>query len=224
MRLIINSLTSVILLGASAAMTAQDGGVLKCYVSFGQNIAQNHAATMTGTPYGGPGAFQAEFGVEFLHPQSTLLVRPNVGYTRILSKDPDQILRTEISPVDPLYPPISTMPNATAPRRLYDLFGIYTGFDLVWNVSKSLPLTATFGPSFHWWSVERAGVLLPNRPQGDRSAKLGVRFGVEYTINETFRTALAYTMTEWRSYSGTYIEGFNPSTPCYFTLKGVYKF
>jgi len=213
MRKIMNSLASVVLLAAPAVLRAQSDDVLKCYVSFGQNVAHNHAATLTGTPYGGPGSFHAEFGVEFLHPQSTLLVRPNAGYTRILSKEP------RVWEVDGYYGPEFVQ------EVIYDLLGVYTGFDLVWTVSKRLPITATAGPSFHWWSVERAGVPLSQRAQGTREVKIGVRLGVDYAINQTFRVGLAYTMTEWRSRASLgYREGFNPSTPCYFTVKGSYSF
>jgi len=218
MRIITTALASAALLMSTAALNAQDQSTLKCYLSFGQNIAHNHSASMTGTPYGGPGSFQAEFGVEFLHPQSTLLVRPNAGYTRILSKEP-KIFETD---------------TAIIMQDLYDVLGVYAGFDLVYNISKVLPLTFTIGPSFHWWSVEKQGVIPARRSQGTRDVRLGVRGGVGYKFNEVWRVDLAYTMTEWRSVAGARnnttgnppgrVEGLNPSQPSYFTLKGTYTF
>jgi len=211
MRIITTALSSVLVMVSGTALSAQDPNVLKCYVSFGQNIAQNHSASLTGTPYGGPGSFQAEFGVEFLHPQSTLLVRPNVGYTRILSKEP-KVFETD---------------SAIVRQRVFDVLGVYFGFDLVYNISKRLPLTFTIGPSFHTWSVEEQGVIVARRNQGTRDLRLGVRGGVGYAINDVWRVDLAYTMTEWRSISGSNpgrIEGLNPSQPCYFTVKGTYTF
>jgi len=204
--------------GASALHGAQDAGGTqhKYYLSFGQNIAQNHAATLTGTPYGGPGSYQAEFGLELLHEQSTLLFRPNVGYTRILSKDPK------------FYEETGTY------QRVYDLLGVFVGFDLVYNVSKRLPLTLTAGPSFHSWSVERQKVVITQRNQGERALKLGWRLGLGYKINDVCRVDFTYTMTEWRSDTrgianggpdpNGYQEGFNPSLPSYYTLKATYSF
>jgi hypothetical protein len=166
---------------------------------------------MTGSPWGGLGAYQAEFGVEFLYKQSTLLVRPNLGYTRLLSKTPED------------------------GQVLYDLLGIYGGLDLVYNVSKRLPLTAVAGPSFHSWRVERR-ITGPqgsqgNPAQGETSLRLGFRMGLGYKFSEAYRVEFVYTMTEWRSNNKTvanggpgFVEGFNPSFPSYYTLKATYTF
>jgi hypothetical protein len=199
-------LASALLLASWTALTAQDDGgdSMKTYVSFGQNIAYNHASTLTGSPYGGPGAYQAELGIEFLHTDSTLLIRPNVGYTRLLSKTPKELENGQM-------------------QSLYDVLGIYVGFDLVYNVSKRLPLTVTTGPSFHSWSVERVtGLGDPN--QGERSLRLGWRMGIGYKFNDAYRVDFGYTMTEWRARRDAYVEGLNPSLPSYFTLKGTYTF
>jgi hypothetical protein len=183
---------------------------------------------MTKSPWGGPGSFQAELGVEFLHTQSTLLVRPNAGYTRILSKEPKEG-QTSFTPGSGVAP-------------ICDLLGVYIGFDLVYNVSKRLPLTVTAGPSFHSWSVERKGIIgFPN--QGERSLKMGWRASLGYKFDEKYRVDFGYTMTEWRSnnlpirpdgnlsssqresdYGPGRVYGFNPSLPSYFTLKATYTF
>jgi hypothetical protein len=230
MRKLMHSLASVILLATPATLKAQGGGEnpFNCYISFGQNIALNHSLSATGSPWSGPGSYQAEFGIEFLHTQSTLIFRPNAGYTRMLSKAPDVIYYSDTG--IPTY------------ESLYDMLGVYVGFDLVWNASKRLPITFTIGPSFHAWSVERQAVPIAERNMGQRSLKLGVRMGFGYEITKKYRVDLTYTMTEWRSdsrglrpanppntsrpsdYGPGYIEGLNPSTPSYFTVKGTYTF
>jgi hypothetical protein len=189
------------ILMAPAALMAQDAAddPFKVYVSFGQNIAHNHSLSLTGSPWGGPGSFHSELGIEFYHKASTLLVRPNAGYTRILSKTPEE------------------------GQKLYDLLGVYVGFDLVYNVSKKLPLTLTTGPSFHSWSVELVNSL-SNPLQGERKLKFGWRTGLGYKFNDAFRADFTFTMTEWRSMRAAYVEGFNPSLPSYFTIKGTYTF
>ncbi|MDR0498858.1 MAG: hypothetical protein LBH03_03855 [Holophagales bacterium] len=204
MNKILQNLSCAVLLVSPMALMAQDEGEdFKMYVSFGQNVACNHALSLTGSPWGGPGAFHSELGIEFLHKQSTLLVRPNGGYTRMLSKKPEE-----------------------GQGPLYDLLGVYIGFDLVYNISKRLPLTATMGPSFHSWSVERTnpppGYGNPN--QFERRMKVGWRMGLGYNIDDRFRVDFTYTMTEWRRTNSAFIEGLNPCLPSYFTLKGTYTF
>ncbi|MDR2561381.1 MAG: hypothetical protein LBC63_06405 [Holophagales bacterium] len=212
------ALTPVLLLASSAILMAQsEDDSLKAYVSFGQNIAQNHSLSLTGVPWGGPGCYHAEFGMEFYHKRSTLLMRPNVGYTRLLSK-PGEPERDELGAI------VKPLPN------LYDLLGVFIGFDLVYNVSKKMPLTVTAGPSFHSWTVEQTTNVPPGygdvRQQGEKRMKLGWRMGVGYGFkDDMFRVDFTYTMTEWRSSSRLpYKEGFNPSLPSYFTLKGTYTF
>jgi hypothetical protein len=233
MKILTRSLASVILLASSSALSAQDsdGNPFKVYVSFGQNIAYNHSLAMTKSPWGGPGAYQAELGIEFLHTQSTLLVRPNAGYTRILSKKPKEGQA------------VFTPGSGEAP--ICDLLAVYIGFDLVYNVSKRLPLTVTAGPSFHSWGVERTGTNLPsvNNQEGGRALKMGWRMSLGYKFNEKYRVDFGYTMTEWRNdsrpirpagelaanqreddYGPGRIYGFNPSLPSYFTMKATYTF
>jgi len=222
MNKIAKPLVSALLLVSSAMLMAQDRADegLKAYVSFGQNIANNHSLSLTGIPWGGPGCYHAEFGLEFYHPATTLIVRPNAGYTRLLSK-PGEPERDEWGMV------VKPLPN------LYDLLGVFIGFDLVYNVSKTLPITVTAGPSFHMWTVELT-TNIPNgygdmRQQGERSRlKLGWRMGLGYDFkikDWPLRVDFTYTMTEWRSNSRLpYIEGFNPSLPSYSTLKATYTF
>jgi len=218
--LIADALAATAVLSSSTTLASQDAsGPLKAYVSFGQNIAHNHSLSMTGKPWGGPGCYHAEFGIEFFHEASTLLVRPNAGYTRLLS-DPGEPERDEFGGV------VRPLPN------LYDVMGVFIGFDLVYNVSKRLPVTVTAGPSVHSWTVE----LTTNVPvgygdlrqQGERRLKLGWRTGVGYgfkVMGRPLRADFTYTMTEWRSRSGMdYTEGFNPSLPAYFTIKASYTF
>ena len=219
-RIITNAIAPALLLASSAALVAQaqDEG-LKAYLSFGQNVAHNHALSMTGVPWGGPGCYLAEFGLQFYHPVSTLLWRPNVGYTRLLSK-PGEPGRDEWGQE------VKPLPN------LFDVMGVFVGFDLVYNVSKKLPLTVTAGPSFHAWTVEKTTNVPMSygdpRQQGERSLKLGWRIaaGYEFKIKDLpLRVDFGYTLTEWRSRSTmAYIEGFNPSRPSYWTLKASYTF
>lgn len=220
MHKIVKTYAPALLLASSAALAAQDSGdPLKAYVSFGQNIAQNHSLTLAGKPWGGVGSYHSELGIEFYHKQSTLLMRINAGYTRMLS-DPDDPERNEVGVV------------VVPARTVYDLLGVFIGFDLVYNVSKKLPLTVTAGPSFHSWTVEQSNNVQPGlgdmRQQGEKRFKLGWRMGLGYDFqfrDEKFRVDFTYTMTEWRSTSRLpYREGFNPSLPSYFTLKGTYTF
>jgi hypothetical protein len=221
---------TAVLLATSLSLAAQEGEPMKSYVSLGQNIAQNHSLTLAGKPWGGPGCYHAEFGLEFYHPATTLLVRPNVGYTRILS-DPAEPQRDKYGFI---------VIGGLAPT-VYDLLGVFIGFDLVYNVSKKLPITVTAGPSFHSWSVEQSnnvGRFNPDNPnevspgpatmgmQGERALKLGWRTGIGYGFKEDkFRVDFTYTMTEWRSRNTeAYREAFNPSLPSYFTLKASYTF
>jgi hypothetical protein len=207
-----------ILLAYSMSLVAQtDGGPLKAYISFGQNVAQNHSLSMTGVPWGGVGCYHAEVGLEFLHTPSTLLVRPNAGYTRILSNpaDPERGEWGELLPIP----------------TVYDLLGVFIGFYLVYNVSKKLPITVTAGPSAHSWTVEQStnvpvGFGGDARQMGEKRLKLGWRTGIGYGFkDDKFRVDFTYTMTEWRSNSTLpRVEGFNPSLPSYFTLKASYTF
>jgi hypothetical protein len=223
MNRIAKALAPALLLVAPSALVAQaqDEGLL-AYVSFGQNIAYNHALTMTGSPWGGPGCYLAEFGLQFYHPVSTLLWRPNVGYTRLLSKNPD----------DPGIDSVTLLPKE--PPTLYDVMGMFVGFDLVYNMSKKLPLTLTAGPSFHAWTIEQTTNVpggyrdRDKRQQGERSLKLGWRIAAGYDFKVRgfpLRVDFGYTMTEWRSRDNVeYIEGLNPSYPSYLTLKVSHTF
>jgi hypothetical protein len=211
------TLAPAFLLASSTMLVAQvDGDPLKAYVSFGQNVAQNHSLSLAGKPWGGPGCYHAEFGIEFYHSASTLLIRPNAGYTRILSdpKDPGRDIDGA-----PLFA-----------KTVYDLLGVFVGFDLVYNVSKRVPLTVTTGPSAHSWTVEQTNNLVPNfgdyRQQGEKRLKLGWRTGIGYGFkDDKFRVDFTYTMTEWRKTDQLpYMEGLNPSLPSYFTLKASYTF
>jgi len=244
-------LSPALLLAASATLAAQEGEPMKAYISLGQNVAYGHSRTLAGKPWGGPGAYIAEFGLQFYHPATTLLVRPNAGYTRILS-DPNKPETDAAGRVTVLAPTV------------YDLLGVFVGFDLVYNVSKKLPLTMTAGPSFHSWSVEQSnnvgwvaydGYYGPTaqpgsaRLMGEKRLKLGWRVGVGYDfkmMDRPFRVDFTYTMTEWRSLAyktvvvqrninGTlvneaqrvaqpWVDGLNPSLPPYFSLKASYTF
>jgi len=217
---ITRTLAHALLLVPSTMVLAQaDDSSTKMYVSFGQNIAQNHSLTLAGKPWGGPGSYHAEMGLELYHAASTLTMRPNAGYTRILS-DPNEPERDEFGYV------------VTPAPTVYDLLGVFIGIDLVYNVSQKLPLTFTCGPSFHSWSVEQSNNM-PLGPstakrQGERNLKLGWRLGLGYDFevkDYPLRVDFTYTMTEWRSKASLgYIKGLNPSLPSYYTLKASYTF
>jgi len=192
--------TGALLVSAAPILRAQDPEpLLKPYVAFGYNLAHGHAHDMTQTTWGGIGAFAAEAGLQFKHPDVPLQIRPNLGYARILG--------------DPM-----------EGRKVYDLLGIYFGFDAVYTPFK-LPVTITVGPSFHAWSVELVNAFPLDPRQGSRSTKFGWRVGVGYDVMRDLRVDLTYTIAPWRS-SNTlpFVEGFNPSIPAYFTIKASYSF
>jgi len=195
----IQLLTGTLLVAAAPILHAQDSEpLLKPYVAFGYNLAQGHAHDMTQTTWGGIGAFSAEIGLQFQHPDAPLLIRPNLGYAKILG-----------DPIDG--------------KKTYDLFGIYFGFDAVYSPFK-LPVKISTGPAFHAWSVERVNFAGDPR-QGDRGTKLGWRFGVGYDVMRDLRVDLTYTLAPWRSTSKLpFTEGFNPGLPTYFTVKASYSF
>jgi len=203
----ITRLLTAAILASSVVMSADEGGsTFKPYAAFGFSFAQGHAHDLTQKTWGGLGAFAAEMGLQFNLPMApNLQVRPNFGLVKILGDEP-----TEDHP------------------KIYDLMGIYLGFDLVYAPVKSLPnLSVTTGPSFHTWNVDEVNAIGdPN--QGDKGMKFGWRLGLGYDINEKFRVTLDFTLTEWRSLhnsvSTTLVEGFNPSRPAYFTLKASYSF
>jgi hypothetical protein len=203
------ALLTAVLFASSAALVAQEEGreALKPYLAFGFAFAQGHAHDMTQKTWGGLGAYVAEFGLEFNLPTTTAKLRPNFGMARILSGQPTE-----------------TYPD------LYDLMGIYVGFDIVFEPFKQcLPgLTFSTGPSFHTWNVDKVNAF-GDPTQGYKGMKLGWRLGAGYRINEQFNVILDFTQTEWRTLkpnpnSTPHIEGFNPSRPAYFTLKGTYSF
>jgi hypothetical protein len=194
---VIQLLTGVLLL--APALRAQDNEkIVTPYVAFGYNLAQGHGHDLTQTTWGGIGAFSAEAGVQFQHPDVPLLIRPNLGYAKVLG--------------DPM-----------EGRKVYDLFGIYFGFDAVYR-PFALPVSISTGPSFHAWSVEEVSSSDDPR-QGDRSTKFGWRFGVGYDITRDLRVDLTYTIAPWRGTNTLpFVEGWNPSVPAYFTVKASYKF
>jgi opacity protein-like surface antigen len=193
-------LVAALLLGAAPALFAQGGGEgHKPYLSFGFNFAQGHGQDMTQKTWGGLGAFTGEVGIEFFNPYSGIVLRPNVGYAKILGEALD------------------TMPT-------YNLLGWFVGMDLIYNPVKALPLSVTVGPSIHTWSIERIN-FEGNPVQGDKDWKFGWRFGVGYEVMDNLRVDLVFTQTEWRSISTMpYVPGYNPGLPAYFTLKASYSF
>jgi len=221
---IAKGLAPALLLASSSLLLAQEGEPLKAYVSFGQNFAQNHALSLTDKTWGGLGCYHSEFGLEFYHPASTLLVRPHAGYTRLLSKpDPSTWYRDDGGDF-----------IEKQQRTVYDLTAVFAGFDLVYNVSKKLPITATMGPIVHFWVVKQSNnvtsedVFFKRDKIGDTRPKLGWRAGLGYDLkirDYDVRVDLTYTLSEWRSTNKTgYREGMNPCHPSYFTLKASYTF
>ena len=203
------------LLASSAVLAADenDGAGYKPYISLGFSFAQGHAHDLTQTTWGGLGAYNAEAGIKFKLLDSNVELRPNFGMARILSKEP-----TEANP------------------RVYDLVGLYVGFDVVFAPFK-LPITLSTGPSFHSWDVDQVHSFgAPAR--GSSSMKLGWRLGVGYEITKKWSVDLTYTLTEWRTLSWDneyvyeddevpdwrFVEGFNPSRPSYFMIKATYRF
>jgi len=205
-------ITAVLFASYLPLLADGDDNVYKLYLSGGFNFAHGHAHDMTQKTWGGLGAFSGEFGVQFKHPQAQKVgVRPNLGMAKILSGS-----TTEENPL------------------LYDLMGLYFGFDLVYSPSERLPVTLSTGPSFHVWNVDKVDTLAdPN--QRNKGVKFGWRLGVGYDVNPKCRVELAYTLTEWRTLrnSGSrppepnatvIVPGFNPSRPAYFCLKATYIF
>jgi opacity protein-like surface antigen len=202
---LIASLASLV--SSPALLAEEDDSVYKLNFSGGFNFAHGHAHDMTQKTWGGLGAFTGEFGVEFKHPYAqNVSIRPNFGMTKILSGS-----TTEENPL------------------LYDLMGLYFGFDLAYSPFDRLPVTLSTGPSFHVWNVDMVDTMAdPN--QGNKGVKFGWRLGVSYDVNSKCRVGLSYTFTEWRTLrssdaNGTVIvPGFNPSRPAYFCLKATYIF
>jgi len=203
------------IIASSATLVADEteGLTYKPYVSLGFCFAQGHAHDMTQTTWGGLGAYNAEVGIAFKTFDSKVELRPNLGMARILSKDP-----TEANP------------------RVYDLVGLYVGFDVAFAPFK-LPIKLTTGPSFHSWDVDQVHSFgAPAR--GSSSMKLGWRLGIGYEITKKWSVDLTYTLTEWRTldwdssyeYEGEevpdwqFVEGFNPSRPSYFMFRATYRF
>jgi len=193
-------LSGALLFAFSTALKADDdGNGLKGYLSGGYNISQGDSNELTRTPWGGFGAYTLEVGLEFFNPYADVKFRPNLGYARILG-DPQENI------------------------KVYDLFGIYVGMDVMFSPFKNVSLYT--GPSFHFWSVEDVAPVLNADPrQGVREIKFGWRVGGGYDIRPNIRVELSYAMTEWRSTSDLdFSPGFNPGRPGYFTIKGTYTF
>jgi hypothetical protein len=201
---------TALLFASSAALVAQEEPTepFMTYMAVGFTLAQGHAHDMTQNTWGGLGAWNAEFGLGFNLPTTNVKMRPNFGVAKMISGQP-----TESHP------------------DLYDLMGMYFGFDLVAEpfVKLGLPgLTLSTGPSFNVWAVDKTNEL-GDANQGYKNVRLGWRFGAGYRINEKFNAILDFTQTEWRTIrrdtvNTPYQAGFNPSRPAYFTLKCVYKF
>ena len=215
------------LLASSTALVAQEEGWFKPYIAMGFCFAQGHAHDMTQTTWGGLGAYNVELGTKFILPKTNNVeIRPNFGMARLLSKDP-----TEEHPM------------------LYDLVGMYVGFDVVFTPFGKLPLSLTTGPTFISWNVDQVhNNRLP--AQGETGTKFGWRLGVGYKITDRWSANLTFTQTEWRTLRNTgtynygtgnpfqtdppttipntipgsrYIPGFNPSRPAYFMVSAVYR-
>jgi len=213
-------LLTAALVASSAALFAQTEDWHKEYIAVGFNFAHGHAHDLTQKTWGGLGDFTAEFGIQFKHPQSNILIRPNFGYVKMTGADPTVTL-----------PP----PDPTRPKtglETYNLMGIYIGAELVHMPFKQLPISITAGPSFFTWSVDQRATI-GNPSQGDKGMKFGWRLGVGYDITEKYRVELAYTWTEWRTIStlraptsvnSVWVPGYNPSRPAYFCLKASYSF
>jgi len=198
-------LTAGILLSAAHGLCAQDSTnafnaneFFKPYIAIGQNLAHGHGHDLTQKTWGGIGAYTAEAGVQFDYNPQGVKVRPNLGYARILG--------------DPI-----------EDKATYDLFGIFVGFDIVYQPPSWGNFSFTLGPSFHFWSVERVNSIGEAR-QGERAGKFGWRLGLGYDVMRELRVDFTYTATEWRSRNDTpWNPGYNPSLPAYFTIKASYK-
>jgi hypothetical protein len=192
------------LIASSATLVAQDDErSYKGYLALGPTLAHSHAHDLTQTTWGGLGSYTAEFGLVFGIPGTNVAMRPNVGMARMMSKEPKE--------EDP---------------TLYDMVGIYVGFDIVYSPFDKLPLSFSTGPSIHTWNVDEVNAFGdPN--QHNKGMKLGWRLGTGYKITDTWSVTLHYTFTEWQGggKAGTAFRfGYNPSRPCYFTVKCHYSF
>jgi hypothetical protein len=198
-------MATAFLLGSAPGLFAQDdseGGLFKPYVSFGFTFAQGNAHDLTQKTWAGVGAFAAEAGIQFAYKPLGMELRPNFGYSKILG---DYIDET---------------------KPVYDLFGMFFGFDIVYQPPSWGPISFTLGPSFHSWSVEEVNALEPDKEnQGERGIKFGWRFGIGYDVLSNLRVDFTFTQSEWRSSDELpFKPGFNPSLPAYFTLKASYSF
>jgi hypothetical protein len=204
-------------LSAQGIPVQDEDSFYKLFLVGGFSLAHSHAHDMTQTTWGGLGSFNAEFGLQFNHPQALKVsIRPHVGYAKMTSGDVNVGNDADGIPIK---------------RDLYRLTAIYLGADLVFMPWERWPITLSTGPSFHTWQVDKVS-MAPGDVfnQADQGMKFGWRFGAGYQISYRWRAELTYTMTEWRSLNqqvpnGTVIvPGFNPSRPAYFCIRAGYSF
>jgi hypothetical protein len=202
-------LFGIAILCASATAFGADGlgKGIKPYLAVGLDFAQGHSRDLTQATFGGIGSFSGEFGFQFLHGNSGVSIRPNIGIAKMLSGDPPLLESGE-----PKHP-------------VYDLMGIYGGADIVYAPWNKWPIILSTGPSFHVWNVDEVNVPFGKPSQGAKGLKFGWRIGTGYEINSQFRVELTYALTEWRSTASLpFRQGWNPSSPSYFCLKASYNF
>jgi len=213
-------LACALILAGPAAFAEEDGP----RISVGLMAAQGDAATLTKKIWGG---YSCEMGYRFTPADYGVTFMPYVGWGKLpgAKNIPNRATGSLGAP-----------PNSLWGANTYDLTCWRTGFDIRIQPSTRLPLVIAFGPSIHFWDIQRLGVAEDSF--GDTGPKLGWRLGLTYPINAQWEVGAYYTMSEWRSrrnastFPGyqddtatpSFIDGLNPSKPNYFTFMATYRF
>jgi hypothetical protein len=215
----LHTIATTFLLASTAILNAEDDGrLLKPYIAGGFNLSQGDSRDLTQQGWN-VGSFTGEFGVEFAIPNSTLVLRPNVGMSKMVGDKQSMPLMADGIQI-----------GTIGRSGIYDMMAIYGALDLVYSPLKkwkwSAPIFFTTGPTLLTWNVDE---LYPppetDYNQHDKGLKMGWRVGVGYVINSNLRVELTYTLSEWRSNRDLpYVSGWNPSRPSFFCLKASYSY
>jgi hypothetical protein len=161
-------------------------------------------------------SFTGEFGVEFLQPQTGLILRPTIGVSK-MAGDKQSVFSEEAGNV------------WIGKPQIYDMMAIYGALDIVYYPFRKWewgePIMLSTGPTLLTWNVDELYPDGNDYNQQDKGTKMGRRVGAGYEVNAKIRVELTYTLSEWRSRQDLpYRRGWNPSRPSFFCIKGSYVF
>lgn len=213
-------LAAALVLAGPAAFAQEEGP----RISVGLLAAQGDAASLAQRIWGG---YTFEAGYRFVPEGYGASFMPYVGWGKLPGDKhvPDRAVGD-----------LGGEPNSLWGNNSYNLTCWRAGFDIRIQPTARLPLTIAFGPSIHFWDVQRIGVA--EDPRSDTGPKLGWRMGLTYAITPQWEAGAYYTMSESRSrqdvkdFPGyvddsttpSHISGLNPSRPNYFTFMATYRF